>query len=131
MSAHDQLYRFSRRTFLAGAAGSAALAATGGLGALVSGPVLPARPAPATRNPLYIPPTRQPTNFPLTAAPGTVDLGGQQSRAWVYNGGLPGPTFEARTGDTATITLTNGLSTEETITHWHGMPVSHENDGHP
>ena len=131
MSAHDQLYRFSRRTFLVGAAGSAALAATGGLGALVSGPVLAARPAPATRNPLYIPPTRQPTNFPLTAAPGTVDLGGQQSRAWVYNGGLPGPTFEARTGDTATITLTNGLSTEETITHWHGMLVSHENDGHP
>ena len=64
--------------------------------------------------------------------PWAVDLGyGKISKAWVYNGLLPGPTIRARTGDNATITLKNGLPTEPTITHWHGMLVTHENDGHP
>ncbi len=85
-----------------------------------------------TRNPLYIPPTVTPTNYyGLTAKPGTIDLGGgNMSKAWVYNGLMPGPTLLARKGDTATIKLSNGL-TQPTITHWHGMLVSHENDGHP
>jgi blue copper oxidase len=83
------------------------------------------------RNPLYIPPTVSPTNFTLAAQPGVVDLGGgSTSTAWLYNGLMPGPTIQARNGDGATITLTNGL-TEPTITHWHGMLVDHANDGHP
>ncbi len=52
------------------------------------------------------------------------------SNVWAYNGSMPGPTIIASNGDTATINLENGLS-EETITHWHGMIVDHDNDGHP
>jgi blue copper oxidase len=99
-----------------------------------------------TRNPLYIPPKvfsiNGVLNLDLTASPGSVDLGGgRQSKAWVYNGGLPnlpifngglpGPTLLVRQGNTATIRLTNGLPSEPTITHWHGMLVTHANDGHP
>jgi len=123
--------RVSRRAFLGTAAGTAAWIAAGGPGSWLSSSVHAARPAASTRNPLYIPGTTSPSGLTLTAAPKTVPLGGgKTSRAWVYNGGLPGPTVVARTGDTATITLENGL-TQPTITHWHGMLVTHENDGHP
>jgi FtsP/CotA-like multicopper oxidase with cupredoxin domain len=123
----------SRRAFLTATAGSAAMFAAGSLGGFATATALAGKPVTGTRNPLYIPPTVAPTNhYPLTAAPWTVDLGGgKTSKAWVYNKGFPGPTLVARTGDTASITLTNGLPTEPTITHWHGMLVSHENDGHP
>lgn len=132
MSATDTPRRVSRRAFLGATAGSAAWLAAGGLGGLVTGTALAAKPTSGSRNPLYIPPTVAPTNVSLTAAPGTIDLGGgNTSKAWVYNGLLPGPTFRARTGDTATITLTNGLPSQPTITHWHGMLVDHANDGHP
>jgi blue copper oxidase len=133
MSATETPRRVSRRAFLGASAGSAAWIATGGLSGLLAGTALAGKPpGGGTRNALYIPPTVTPTNFQLTAAPGTKDLGGGKiSKAWVYNGGLPGPSLVARKGDTATITLKNGLPTEPTITHWHGMLVSHENDGHP
>ena len=139
MSATETPKRVSRRAFLGAAAGSAAWLAAGGLGGLLAGDALAARPTAGTRNPLYKPPTVSPTvsrrvaptGLQLMAAPGTVNLGGgKMSKAWVYNGGLPGPTLVARTGDTATITLVNGL-TEPTITHWHGMLVDHRNDGQP
>lgn len=124
--------RVSRRAVLGAAVGSAAWLAAGGLGGLLTKDALGARPTAVTRNPLLIPPTVSPANLQLTAAPGTVDLGGgKMSKAWVYNGGLPGPTIRARTGDNATITLANGLSSQPTITHWHGMLVNHANDGHP
>lgn len=125
----------SRRAFLTAAAGSAAMFAAGSLGGFATARALAAKPVAGTRNPLYVPSTVTPTSataFQLTAAPWTVDLGGgKTSKAWVYNKGLPGPTLVARTGDTARITLTNGLDAEPTITHWHGMLVDHENDGHP
>jgi FtsP/CotA-like multicopper oxidase with cupredoxin domain len=87
---------------------------------------------PVIRNPLYVPPTvGLGSAYQLTARPGTVDLGGGKlSSAWVYNGTLPGPSFRARPGDTALVTLGNQLP-DETITHWHGMIVDHQNDGHP
>lgn len=123
----------SRRDFLkSAAAGAAGLAAAAALNSALLG--LPtataARPA-RTRNPLYIPPTVSPSALALTEAPATVDLGGgRTSRVWAYNGLLPGPTIRASRGEIAEITLANGL-TQETITHWHGMIVDHENDGHP
>jgi FtsP/CotA-like multicopper oxidase with cupredoxin domain len=88
-----------------------------------------------TRYPLYVPPTYDVRSFQapfaLAERPGTIDLGGGNlSNAWLYNGLMPGPTFRAHTGDRAQITLTNALP-KETITHWHGMIVNHENDGHP
>jgi len=122
----------SRRVFLGGAAASGALL-VGGLTAS-GAPEASAARGSSTRNLLYVPPVidvAQLSNpYDLTEAPGTVDLGSQLSKAWVYNGTLPGPTFRARTGDTVRFTLHNGLS-EPTITHWHGMLVDHLNDGHP
>jgi blue copper oxidase len=120
----------SRRAFLGGAVASAGLLATS---ASVGAPkVLAAGPGTVTRYPLYLPPTVGPAGpYGLAAKPSTIDLGGGKlSRAWVYNGLLPGPTFRARPGDLAQITLSNQLS-KETITHWHGMLVDHPNDGHP
>ncbi len=86
---------------------------------------------PVTRNPLRIPPPASPINFPLTAAPGTADLGGgQNSAVLAYNGFFPGPTFRANRGDLASIQFTNGLS-EVTTVHWHGMIVPTAADGQP
>jgi FtsP/CotA-like multicopper oxidase with cupredoxin domain len=118
----------TRRTFLAGSVASGALLAV----AVDATGSVPASGAVTTRYPLYIPPT-VPLGAPhtLNAAPTQVDLGGGNlSTAWGYNGLMPGPTFCGRPGDTAQITLNNGLS-QETTTHWHGMVVDHDNDGHP
>jgi FtsP/CotA-like multicopper oxidase with cupredoxin domain len=118
----------TRRSFLA-----AATAASGGLLTSAGSPMAIAAPPPVvTRYPLYLPPTVSLGGaYTLNARPGQVDLGGGAlSTGWVYNGSLPGPSFHGRTGDLAQITLTNGLA-EETITHWHGMIVNHQNDGHP
>ena len=125
MSEDATAKHLSRRTLLGATLGLAA-------GGAVTGTALAAKPTAPTRHPLYVPPTVAPTSLQLTAAPATVDLGdGRAAKAWAYNGGLPGPTLQARTGDTATITLTNGLVSQPTITHWHGMLVDHANDGHP
>ena len=72
-----------------------------------------------------------PGGITLKEAPATADLGGGQiSNVLAYNNSFPGPTLEARSGDTATIHLDNGLA-QETITHWHGMIVDEWNDGGP
>src|SRR5215207_182782 len=124
----------NRRAFLGVAASSGVMLAAGS--AVTTATRASAAPSrTATRNPLYTPPVVDvgglQTPYSLTEAPSTVDLGGGKlSKAWVYNGLLPGPTFRARPGDTARFTLHNGL-TEPTITHWHGMLVDHLNDGHP
>jgi blue copper oxidase len=83
------------------------------------------------RNPLFIPPLITSSNFTLTAEPGTHDLGGgTMTSVWQYNGSMPGPTIIATKGDVITATYRNNLS-EPSIIHWHGMLVSHENDGQP
>ncbi len=129
MSAKNGSHRLTRRALIGAATTSAALLAAGTFRG--SGAAQAAAPKPVTRNPLYVPPTVSPSGLRLSAAPGTVDIGGAKlSNAWVYNGSLPGPTIRARTGDSASIELANGLQ-QETITHWHGMLVDHANDGHP
>jgi blue copper oxidase len=134
----------SRRTFVRGiAATSGALLGSAIFGSCDSDVTephahhLPTEPALAggggtvTRVPLQIPPAVTPQGLSLTAAPGTADiLPGKTTSAFLYNGGLPGPTIEARKGDVATISFANGLS-QPSITHWHGMLVAPENDGHP
>ncbi len=123
--------RITRRVFLGGAAAAAGAVAVGG--ALSGIPdVIAGRPGgTTTRNPLYIPPSVTPSGYTLTAAPASVSIGGgKQSSVWAYNGLLPGPTFVASRGDTATVTLSNRLS-QPTITHWHGMVVDDLNDGAP
>lgn len=37
---------------------------------------------------------------------------------------FPGPTVEARSGDTLMITVTNALADDEIALHWHGLHVA-------
>lgn len=53
---------------------------------------------------------------------------GVRTRAWGFNGGVPGPTIEARVGDVLEIRLTNRLP-EPTVIHWHGLRVPAAMDG--
>ena len=53
---------------------------------------------------------------------------GRRTRAWGFNGQVPGPTLEARLGDVLEISLTNHLD-EPTAIHWHGLRVPAAMDG--
>jgi FtsP/CotA-like multicopper oxidase with cupredoxin domain len=53
---------------------------------------------------------------------------GPPTRAWAFNGSIPGPTIEARVGDVLEIRLTNHLP-EATVIHWHGLRVPAAMDG--
>jgi FtsP/CotA-like multicopper oxidase with cupredoxin domain len=53
---------------------------------------------------------------------------GRATRAWGFNGQVPGPTIEARVGDVVEVRLTNRL-TEPTAIHWHGLRVPAAMDG--
>lgn len=59
---------------------------------------------------------------PWTIAPGKTVTG------WSYNGQVPGPTIEARVGDTVVVRLTNALR-EPTTIHWHGLRLPAPMDG--
>jgi blue copper oxidase len=128
---------FRRRDFIG--LGAASLAATwfGGCSTDTLGPdeSLEPRfgkvPRNTARNALRIPSVANPSGLTLTAAPGTASLGGGQgSTALLYNGQFPGPTIIANDGGAASLRFVNGLS-QDSITHWHGMIVDHEDDGHP
>jgi FtsP/CotA-like multicopper oxidase with cupredoxin domain len=53
---------------------------------------------------------------------------GRKLRGFTYNGQVPGPTIEARVGDTIVVRLTNRLD-EPTTIHWHGLRVPSFMDG--
>jgi FtsP/CotA-like multicopper oxidase with cupredoxin domain len=53
---------------------------------------------------------------------------GRVTRAWGYNGQVPGPILEARVGDVLEVHLTNRLA-EPTTIHWHGLRVPAAMDG--
>lgn len=53
---------------------------------------------------------------------------GLRAECWGYNGGTPGPTFEAVEGDRVRIYVTNRLP-EPTTVHWHGMIIPNGMDG--
>ncbi|MFO0651932.1 MAG: multicopper oxidase family protein [Polyangiales bacterium] len=55
---------------------------------------------------------------------------GRRVHAMTYNGSVPGPTIEARAGDTVVVHFTNHL-TEATTIHWHGLRVPADMDGSP
>lgn len=72
-------------------------------------------------------------------------LNGKRTFFWCYTGRLVkgpkdslttlpnsylGPTISVRTGDRVKIIFKNKVD-EKSIIHWHGLDVSHENDGHP
>src|SRR5918992_913396 len=53
---------------------------------------------------------------------------GRVTRAWGFNGQIPGPTIQARVGDVLELRLTNRLP-EPTVIHWHGLRVPAAMDG--
>jgi FtsP/CotA-like multicopper oxidase with cupredoxin domain len=53
---------------------------------------------------------------------------GRGTRAWGYNGQVPGPVLEARVGDVLEVRLKNSLS-EPTMIHWHGIRLPASMDG--
>lgn len=53
---------------------------------------------------------------------------GRPTRAWTYNGQVPGPLIQATVGDVLEVRLTNNLS-EPTILHWHGVRLPAAMDG--
>jgi FtsP/CotA-like multicopper oxidase with cupredoxin domain len=53
---------------------------------------------------------------------------GRTTRAWCFNGQVPGPVIEARVGDVLEVRLTNKLA-EGTTMHWHGLRIPAAMDG--
>ena len=53
---------------------------------------------------------------------------GRAIRGWTYNGQIPGPTIEARVGDTLVVRLKNSLD-EPTTIHFHGIRLPSAMDG--
>jgi FtsP/CotA-like multicopper oxidase with cupredoxin domain len=53
---------------------------------------------------------------------------GQRTRAWAYNGQVPGPTIDAQVGDVVEVRFTNHLP-EPTVVHWHGLRLPAVMDG--
>jgi FtsP/CotA-like multicopper oxidase with cupredoxin domain len=53
---------------------------------------------------------------------------GRPTRAWGYNGQVPGPVIEANVGDVLEVRLRTSLP-EPTMIHWHGLRLPHPMDG--
>jgi FtsP/CotA-like multicopper oxidase with cupredoxin domain len=58
----------------------------------------------------------------------TVNIGGVNVNAEVFNGGIPGPTFKLNVGDTVVVHLINYLQYQLGI-HWHGIELENYSDG--
>ncbi|KAJ5535848.1 hypothetical protein N7513_009034 [Penicillium frequentans] len=54
---------------------------------------------------------------------------GVLKQIYLINDSFPGPTIEARSGDTLIITVTNALKEESVSFHWHGLHVANAMDG--
>ena len=55
---------------------------------------------------------------------------GRKTKAWAYNGQVPGPQIRVREGDRVRLNLTNKLP-ESTAIHFHGLEVPNDQDGVP
>ncbi|HEU0298769.1 MAG TPA: multicopper oxidase domain-containing protein, partial [Longimicrobium sp.] len=53
---------------------------------------------------------------------------GRATRAWGYNGQVPGPVIEGNVGDVLEVRLHNSLP-EPTMIHWHGLRLPPPMDG--
>src|SRR6266478_2045694 len=54
--------------------------------------------------------------------------GGVTANVEVFNGEIPGPTFDLKVGDTVVVRLINNLPYEMGI-HWHGIELENYSDG--
>ena len=52
---------------------------------------------------------------------------GVERPALLVNGSLPGPTIEAKWGDTVTVHVTNSMQTNGSSIHWHGIRQNYTN----
>jgi FtsP/CotA-like multicopper oxidase with cupredoxin domain len=105
----------TRRRFLAGAVGLAAL------------PLL------ALRRSAQAGPEPRLVEARLAAAPGRVQLVPEQYPAtgvWAYNAAVPGPALRLRQGDRLRVHVENRLA-EGTTVHWHGIRLPNAMDGVP
>ncbi|KAL2846359.1 multicopper oxidase-domain-containing protein [Aspergillus pseudoustus] len=64
-----------------------------------------------------------------TVAAGYLRPDGVLKRVYTINGMFPGPTIEARSGDTIIINVTNTLHDEAFSLHWHGLHIKNSVDG--
>jgi FtsP/CotA-like multicopper oxidase with cupredoxin domain len=55
---------------------------------------------------------------------------GKLTRAWTYDGGIPGPLIRASVGDRLIVHFKNSLP-EATTIHWHGLRIPNDQDGVP
>lgn len=111
------LTQFTRRRFVQGVAGAAALGALGSWpGRLLA--------ESGSRYEL------SGTEFDLEIAELPVNFTGHTSVATAVNGQVPAPLLRIREGDTVTIRVTNRLS-EPTAVHWHGLILPTGMDGVP
>jgi len=87
---------------------------------------------------LPLPPTLKPVRsdadtdyFELTAKESSAAvLPGLRTKLWAYNGVLPGPTFDVRTGRQSVVKLRNALPVP-IVNHLHGGRTPAESDGYP
>ncbi|KAE8147072.1 multicopper oxidase-domain-containing protein [Aspergillus avenaceus] len=56
---------------------------------------------------------------------------GVLKKVYLINGMFPGPSIEARSGDTLIINVTNALQDESISIHWHGLHIHNKMDGVP
>jgi blue copper oxidase len=133
-TANEDSTALSRRQFFktsVGAIGVAALTGLPSLSAARQGNNGNGNGHDDTTYPLQVPVEVPPDFESLMCSEAFVNMGdGVSRRVLAYNGRFPGPTWVARTGDTVTTNLVNGLN-EPTITHWHGLIVDFPNDGGP
>ncbi|TMR24397.1 multicopper oxidase family protein [Nonomuraea turkmeniaca] len=126
----------SRRAFL-GMLGGAGMAAAGcGALAETSGQLLASRlplPRPFTV-PLPVPEVARPVRpgrYEVTQRVAAAEIiPGTTTEVWGYGGTFPGPTFELRRGERATIAVRNELPVP-TSTHLHGGVNPQDSDGYP
>lgn len=76
---------------------------------------------------IYRPPVTQHLDWRVTADSRRPD--GVLKKVYLINELFPGPTIEARSGDTLIVTVTNALPSETIALHWHGLHVPNAVDG--
>ncbi|KAE8421217.1 multicopper oxidase-domain-containing protein [Aspergillus pseudocaelatus] len=73
------------------------------------------------------PPVTQHLDWHITSGLRRPD--GVLKQVYLINDLFPGPTIEARSGDTLLITVTNAVKEESIALHWHGIHVTNAMDG--
>lgn len=70
-------------------------------------------------------------SYDLTISEKTIQPTGKKVKALSVNGTIPAPTLRFKVGDTAKITVNNGLKKQQTSVHWHGILLPNAEDGVP